>query len=147
MPNLETLIAQLKLDEGKVTNAKGRHILYKCPSDRWTLGYGRNVEDRGISEVEAEGFLVRDILEAQQDAAALFVNWLTLDEVRRNVLTNMSYNLGAVGLFKFKKLIAAVGERRYDDAGGEMLNSKWAVQVKDRATRLAQEMLTGKVAG
>lgn len=146
MPILETLIATLKHDEGSVRDARGRHILYKCPSGKWTLGYGRNVEDRGISEVEAEGFLVRDLLEAQQDAASLFTNWLTLDEVRRNVLTNMSYNLGRTRFSKFHDLIAAVGVKDWPAAKAAMIDSKWHHDVGDRSPRLEEEMLTGKIA-
>ena len=49
------LIEQLKRHEGiKLTP-------YKCTSDKLTIGVGRNLEDVGISEQEAEMLLQNDI--------------------------------------------------------------------------------------
>jgi len=144
--NLDVLLARVKASEGRKLDSHGRHVLYKCPANRWTLGYGRNVEDRGISEVEAEGMLVRDILEAQQDAAALFPSWLTLDDVRRNVLTDMAYNMGISRLAKFKDLIAAVEARNWPAARAAIIDSAYYTQVGHRAERNASEMLTGAIA-
>lgn len=144
MPNnLEVLLVRTKRYEGKRTNTNGRHILYKCPANRWTLGYGRNVEDRGISEVEAEGFLTRDVLEAQQDAASLFPSWLTLNDARRNVLTDMSYNMGRSKLVKFHDLIAAVECQDWIMAKAAIIDSAYYTQVGQRARDNADEMLTG----
>ena len=141
--SIETVCAALMLDEGKRTNKSGRHILYKCPANKWTLGYGRNVEDRGISEAEAIDWLHSDVRESAQDAAALFPTWPKLNEVRRDVLTNMSYNMGIRKLAGFKDLIAAVGREDWPAAKAAMIDSAWHNQVGDRAVRLEQQMLTG----
>lgn len=43
------LTEQLKRSEGAVKK-NGSHFPYKCPDDKLTIGYGRNIEERGISE-------------------------------------------------------------------------------------------------
>jgi len=141
--SIETVCAALMLDEGKRTNKSGRHILYKCPANKWTLGYGRNVEDRGVSDAEAVDWLHSDVRDAALDAAALFPSWLKLDEVRRDVLTNMSYNMGIKKLAGFHDLIAAVERQNWPAAKAAMVDSAWHSQVGDRAVRLERQMLTG----
>lgn len=51
----------------------------------------------------------------------------------------MAFNLGMNGLKKFKKMLNAIAEG--DDVGvvNEMLDSKWAHQVKGRAWELADQ--------
>ena len=140
--NFESLIAALKRDEG----LRLKPYLDTAAPPRITIGYGRNLSDVGISAQEAHDMLTRDAIKAQSVAAALIPNWLGMDDVRQNVLTNMAFNMGGVRLKGFVKFLAAVNEGRYVDAAAEMLDSKWAVQVGARAARLAQEMLTGVVA-
>jgi lysozyme len=139
--NLDSLIAALKADEG----LRLKPYLDTAIPPRYTIGYGRNLFDVGISDQEAHDMLVRDTIKAQSDAADLIPNWLALDDVRQNVCANMCFNLGKAGLAKFTKFLAAVNEKRFDDAAVEMFHSKWYSQVKGRAERLAQEMLTGSV--
>lgn len=143
--NLDGLLIALQADEGRKVNVRGRHVPYKCPADKLTIGYGRNIEDNGISETEALDLLTNDAIQAMRDAASLIPNWLGLDDVRANVCANMAYNMGKATLAKFLKFLAAVNEGRYEDAAYEMTMSKWYDQVGTRAIRLKHEMLTGKV--
>jgi lysozyme len=55
----------------------------------------------------------------------------------------MGFNLGFKGFMSFKNLIKALKNNDYELAVVEMLNSKWANQVKNRAVRLAKMMETG----
>jgi len=66
-----------------------------------------------------------------------------LDYVRRGVLKNMIFNLGIKKLLKFKKMLAAVEKGDWKKASREMLDSRWAKQVKRRAIELARMMETG----
>ena len=59
------------------------------------------------------------------------------------VLANMAFNLGVDGLLGFRRMILAVDRGHYDQAAREMLNSKWARQVFNRAIRLAEMMAKG----
>jgi len=55
----------------------------------------------------------------------------------------MAYNLGLGGLNKFQNMIKAIDDGDYSKAASEMLASRWASQVGDRAERLAKLMRTG----
>ena len=56
---------------------------------------------------------------------------------------NMSYQLGISGLYEFKKMWKALGEKDYKNASLECLDSVWAVQTKSRAKRIAEVIRTG----
>ena len=66
-----------------------------------------------------------------------------LNPNRQAVIIDMAFNLGFGGLREFVKMITAVQESRYDDAADEMLASKWAKQVGNRAKKLAGMMRSG----
>ena len=53
--NREALIEELKRDEGVVLT------LYKCSAGKNTIGVGRNIDDRGITEDESDYLLSNDI--------------------------------------------------------------------------------------
>ncbi len=38
-----------------------KNTLYKCTSDKWTIGVGRNLEDVGLSDDEIDFLLQNDI--------------------------------------------------------------------------------------
>lgn len=108
-----------------------------------TIGYGRNLSDRGISKDEAELLLMHDLQEAI--AAAGTYPWFAgLDPVRQRVVVDMLFNLGATKFRKFVGTIAAIASGDYVKASAHMLNSLWARQVGARATRLARMMATGE---
>lgn len=119
-----------------------RLLPYKCTAGKLTIGYGRNLEDNGISQYEAEEMLNNDIQRCYSQLVKLHC-WNKLDEVRQAVLLDMCYNLGIVRLKNFKKMLGALEVGAYNRAAAEMLNSKWAAQVKSRATELAKIMQKG----
>lgn len=117
--------------------------VYRCSSNRQTIGYGRNLDDVGISREEAEWLLKRDI----DNAVAFLRNepyWLDLNEVRQAVLIDMSVNLGWPRFSAFKKMRSALILANYKLAAAEMLDSRWAEQVKNRAKRLSEMMASGE---
>ena len=112
---------------------------YKDTVGKLTIGYGRNLDDVGISGEEADAMLWRDIERAI--AAGLRYSWFKgLSEVRMAVVVDMIYNLGPGGFRSFVNMRAALKAHRWADASRAMLNSKWAVQVPTRAKRLAKMM-------
>lgn len=116
---------------------------YRCTADKLTIGYGRNLEDRGISEAEAEMLLRNDIIEVTGQLC-MEPYWSQLNIVRQAVLIDMCFNLGYSGLKKFKRFLAALEEGDFRTAAEEMMDSRWAEQVGTRATRLCNLMLTGE---
>ncbi len=112
-----------------------------------TIGYGRNLTGRGITQAEADYLLDNDLGENERE---LLVGspWIAkLDLARQLVLLEMSYNLGAGNLLRgWPTFLGHVAAQRYDQAAALMLGSKWAGQVKSRALHLARLMQTGAFA-
>lgn len=110
-----------------------------------TIGYGRNLDDKGLTLKEAESLLINDILEATKDLQRNCAWYNALDPVRKDVVINMVFNMGLPKVLGFQKMIAAIGRHDYEEAAKEMLDSKWAMQVKGRAKELATMMREGAV--
>lgn len=135
--NREKLIEELKRDEGVVL------VLYKCSAGKNTIGVGRNVDDRGITEEESDFLLSNDIDLCIEELRATFPWFQTLSDTRQRVMINMCFNLGLSRLMGFKKFLAAMEAGEWETAGVEMLDSKWARQVGPRSTRLRDLVLEG----
>lgn len=135
--NYESLLQQLKRHEGLKLKP------YKCSEGYLTIGYGRNLETRGITAQEANEMLLNDVSEVEE---ALHRMGFLSDpsDVRRAVLINMAFQLGVGGLLKFEKMLSAYLDGYYELAAKEMLDSKWAVQTPNRAKELADQMRTGE---
>jgi lysozyme len=110
-----------------------------------TIGIGRNLVDVGVTAEEAVYLAQSEVGRCEWALDREIPWWRTLTPARQRALLNMAYNLGVPGLMKFKNFIGALKCGHYEDAHHEMLNSKWAQQVGDRATRLAQMIITGGV--
>lgn len=140
---------------------------YLCTADKLTIGYGRNIEDVGISEEEALIMLENDLSLSEKMLNTYVLGFDKLNKPRQAVLIDMCFNLGSlrflgserlgicedkaqrnyVSGFKktLSKLEAAIQNNNgYDEVADEMLDSKWADQVKSRATRLSRMMRTGE---
>lgn len=110
-----------------------------------TIGCGRNLTDRGISEGEALAMLDVDMQSHVAELRTALPWFDRLDEVRQLVLADLAFNVGVPGLLKFKATLAAVEGGDYATAAAQMLKSRWAAQVKIRAQTLAKMMTTGEV--
>ena len=118
---------------------------YRCTAGKLTIGIGRNLDDRGISQKEAYAMLERDIQDCEQwliDEIPEVYN--KLDEVRQSVLLNMCFNLGIKGLLEFKNTLSFIGAGDWERAANNMLASKWAKQVGVRAIELSEMMRKGQ---
>lgn len=115
---------------------------YQCTAGKTTIGFGRNIEDNGISLDEAELMLSNDIKECESVLSGKMQHWESLSEVRQAVMVNMMYNLGWPRLSRFKNTLAAIDNGYFDRAAAEMLDSKWARQVGNRAIELSEMMKT-----
>jgi lysozyme len=143
--NEELLAEELTRDEGR------RLKLYKDSNGIWSIGIGRNLQDKGISESEMMFLLKNDIAEHIGLLDKYLPWWRKMDEVRQRVIANMGFNLG-IGpspehpkgkLLEFKNTLAAMERGDYDAAANGMSASAWAKQVGIRATRLVQMMRSG----
>ena len=113
---------------------------YRCTAGKLTIGYGRNLEERGITEEEADMMLQNDI-DWFTNQLRRELSWFdSKPEVVKTVLVNMSFNLGVGGLLGFKNTLKAIEQGRYKDASEMMLKSMWARQVGSRAKELSEMM-------
>ena len=117
------------------------NVLYKCTSNKLTIGYGRNLEDVGISKDEAEYLLNNDIDIALDEVGEHF-DLVNLPEPAQIVLVDMCFNMGISKLLNFRRMIKAIEEERWDDSANELLDSKYAAQTKRRARMNASLLLS-----
>ena len=130
-----------------------------------TIGIGRNLEDRGITKDEldwmdypsieyvySDGISEADAMYLANNDVEIVEKELVrahpcvedLDAVRQLVVMDMAFNMGVPRLCKFKKMWAAIHEGNYTAASVEMMDSRWATQVKGRAKKLSDAMKTGE---
>ena len=110
--------------------------LYKDSVDKLTIGWGRNIQDKGVSFDEAELMFENDLKNAINDIADFPWYIFAPDDVKK-ALVHMSFNLGLPRLLTFKKMIQALKNKNYRVAAMEVLDSKWALQVGQRAKDIA----------
>lgn len=131
------LIAQLEQHEGR------RRFPYMDSVGKTTIGCGRNLSDKGLSEKEIDMLLEHDLDEVLADLETF--SWFsTLDPVRQRVLADMRFNLGPSRFRGFKRMLRKVAEQDHVLAGAAMRNSLWYSQVRQRGVRLTQMMVTGE---
>ena len=104
---------------------------------------GRNLDDRGITDDESDYLLSNDIDICIEELTNAFPWFVDLSDTRQRVMVNMCFNLGLSRLMGFKNFLAAMEAGDWETAGVEMLDSKWAVQVGPRSTRLKDLVLEG----
>ena len=118
---------------------------YRCTAGKLTIGYGRNLDDCGISQTEAYLLLENDIQNCEKQLLDKIPEiYDALDEVRKSVLLNLCFNLGIGGLLEFKNTLAFIAAGDWERAANGMLASKWAKQVGRRAIELSELMRKGK---
>jgi len=122
-----------------------KNTLYKCSEGKWTIGVGRNLEDRGLSEDEVM-FLYKTDEAIALDIVNKYIDkfeWLS--DGRKVALVSLAFQLGEPRFKLFEKMVAAVNESNFALAANEMLDSKWRRQTPNRANRAAEMMRTGKI--
>jgi lysozyme len=116
---------------------------YKDSVGKLTIGYGRNLDDRGIHEKEAEYMLSNDIAISVLDVRFAFPWFDHMTPNRKRALANMAFNLGMTRLLGFKRMLKAMAEEKWAEAATEALASKWATQVGKRAEEIAELIRDG----
>jgi len=118
--------------------------MYTCTEGKLTIGVGFNLEANAMCDAAIGAQLRHDIEQAQKQAAGVIGDaWKDMDEVRRDVVTSMVFQMGAGGFAKFTDTIKFIQQKKWADAASAMLQSKWARQTKKRAERLSEMMRTG----
>ena len=94
----------------------------------FTFGYGFTY----IKKSEAERMLRERLIERAKELYVKIECFITLPSPVQEVLLEMSLQLGVKGLLRFKKMLRAVKERRFDDAALEIKNSLLYKQTPNR---------------
>ena len=132
----DEITKQFKQDEGF------RSKPYRDTVGKLTIGYGRNLDDVGISEAEAAMFAATDLTKGQAWVNTNFQWAMHLSERRYGVLVTMATNMGGEKLAEFRKMLSALQAGDFETAAQEMENSHWYAEVGARAHRLVVQMKT-----
>ena len=141
------VVARIKKDEGF------SQFAYRCTGGKWTVGYGRNIDQeggKGVSKNEAHMLLLFDIRECEDDLVKIFgaLRWSAILGVRQNALTNMRFQLGGSGFRTFVRMIAAIRNKDWDMVAREAEDSDWFREAHRlgyirRALRVIEELRSG----
>jgi lysozyme len=144
--NFDVALRQLlSLHEGR------KRVIYKDSLGFWTGGVGRLLDPaKGghFNEDEIDLMLTNDIKEHSAELLK-FQPWVAqLDDVRRAVMFDMTFNLGVEpfdhdGFKDWPMFIGQVQRGEYAAAAVNMRATAWAQQVGSRAQRLSKMMETG----
>ena len=119
-----------------------RNFPYEDTVGKLTIGVGRNLDDRGLSDDEVNYLLANDI-DLALAGANTFPWFQSLDEVRQMVVADMIFNLGLTRFRGFIKTIAAIAAGDYEAAADEMEDSRWYRQTGRRAIKNVRLMRYG----
>lgn len=141
-------MAQIKRHEGKklraYDDADGVEIKPGKVVSGWvTIGYGRNLIGRGITDAEADYLFENDMNDFIDKVNERWPWIQKLDMPRKWALYNMSFNMGIEGLAQFTQTLDAIKNKQWERAAVEMLDSKWAKQVGQRAKDLSAQIRSG----
>lgn len=115
-----------------------------------TIGIGRCVDSRighGL-DMEEQLYLLNNDLESARKCLSGNVFYDHLDEVRKDVLVEMVFNMGFSHLLQFKEMLKALEEKSFRKAVTAMADSLWAKQIgKQRLNDMSFRLLNGVYPG
>ena len=127
MPDFKALIERIAKNEGF------RSKVYKCSEGVDTFGHGLTY----ITEEESLHIVAGRV--PKKHLKLLDIDWYKdLPPMVKEVLIEMTYQMGTSGMLKFKKMIANMKEKNWAKASDEMKDSLWYRQTPGRCERLAQ---------
>jgi len=156
--NSDELVKMIAIHEGIVLSVYQDHLGIN------TVGIGRNLDDRGITdgellfmnktmddiydngltEEEAYYLCMNDIAIVEKELLASKPIVNQLNAVRQMILIDMAFNMGVPRLMQFKNMWLAIEKVNYLLACEEMIDSRWAGQVGSRAMKLSVAMKNGE---
>lgn len=148
----EHLVAQitqeLRADEGVRTFAyddmTGMTVRTLPTGGNLTIGIGRNLSARGLSDKEVDFLLQNDLWLCYQAARQVFPDFDTYSQNRRAALLGLLFNMGPGTFVTFKNTIKAIRESRWADAATNLLASRWAAQIQQsRRDRIVKQVRDG----
>lgn len=151
---------QLVIDEGS------RLTIYKDTEGKYTIGIGHLISNNPsttrtqaialldkelnrstqgtITPLEQSNLFRKDLAAVQTGIAhsSFGAVYRGLDPVRQSAIQNMCFQLGILGVSKFKKMWAALARGDYSQAAKEGLDSNWFKQTPNRSKRVMTTLRT-----
>jgi lysozyme len=135
---------QLRSDEGVKYEIYSDHLGYS------TFGIGHLITENDpefglpigtpVSPQRVQEVFLADCEKMLIECKKLYTDWDSFPISVKEILHNMMFNLGRPRLSQFVKFNAALSARNWKEAAKEGLNSRWAKQVPNRATRLMNRL-------
>lgn len=125
---------------------KDMKVIYKELSSQ----VGRSITDGIITDSEAQALFAKDLQVVQSSInrhQKLYPVYNSLDNVRRNALENMVFQLGANGVAGFPSMLKALIAKDWEGAKRHGLDSLWAKQTPNRAKKVTEVLRSGSLAG
>ena len=118
--------------------------MYQDTLGIWTLGVGHNIEEKGISQAVMELMLEEDLAEAVSELKRSVSFFSKMPEQVQEALVNLAFNMGIPRLMQFKKTLAYLRDGNFEAAADELLDSRYAEQVRRRADEVADMIRTAE---
>lgn len=138
-------------DEGKSNSP------YRDTKGYWTIGVGHfigdTIEALKLSDNTILSMLREDIKIAYEETISIFGTQFlgSINAPRKMAILTLVFTLGRAKLLTFHQTVPAIKEKRWADAAGLLLKTKWAEDVdpkkypgKGRDDRIAFMLLTGE---
>jgi len=142
------LRAELRGDEGEVLrvydDATGKPIgPGTVVRGNPTIGVGRNLSGRGITQAEAQQLLANDLAECEADLAPSLPWITTLSPARQTVIYSLYFNVGLGNPARFEakwpNFLAQMKAGQFAQAADNLESTQpWASEVGPRAHRLGE---------
>lgn len=138
-------VSKLEILKARLTRTEGRRSKpYVDTVGKITIGVGHNLSDKGLTDKIVDLLLEEDIADAVLNASKLPV-YPKLNAARKTVLIDMVFNMGLDAVLGFRNTLQMMNVGNFAGAADNMLKSKWADQVGNRAIELANIMRTGEI--
>lgn len=102
-------------------------------AEPYTFGHGLT----WITESESKRIVIERLEQNRKSLVAIHPWLASQPQDVIDVVVEMSYQMGVVGVNKFRKMWGALQRKDYQTAAAEMLDSRWARQTPNRAKALA----------
>ena len=129
-----SLIDNIKESEGF------RSKVYQCTEGHDTIGYGFAIKDLELDADICEIILERKVSQLIDRISNKFSWYVYMRQEIKDIVKEMCYQLGVTGFSKFKKTIAYLQDKKWEEASVEMLDSLWARQTPNRAKEMSDRV-------
>lgn len=141
-------MSDVLLDKAKgvlVRDEGWRRMPYRCTAGKISIGVGRNLEDKGLNDIEVGFLLNNDLIEVLDDLQKIFSNFLFMSDERKLALISLRHQLGYGGFRSFKRMNKAISKDNWREAIKEFIDSKYyrTPELRKRADRIVTGFLSG----